>query len=257
MLKTKILGVHMSTSPNAVIRLDGVSKRYGQNVTALSGVTLDVGAGEFTAIMGTSGSGKSTLMHVAAGLDSATEGTVILDGVDITSLGDKQLTELRRRRVGFVFQSFNLVPTLNILENVELPIILDGRKPSREERDRIRTLIDRLGLGARVSHRPSQLSGGQQQRVAIARALARKPAVIFADEPTGALDTRSSNDVLAILRETTRDLGHSVVMVTHDPAAAAIADRIVFLSDGQVRADRGNISSDEISRAMLALEPVA
>ncbi|MBF4549483.1 ABC transporter ATP-binding protein [Pseudoclavibacter sp. VKM Ac-2888] len=247
----------MSTSPNAVIRLDGVSKRYGQNVTALSGVTLDVGAGEFTAIMGTSGSGKSTLMHVAAGLDSATEGTVILDGVDITSLGDKQLTELRRRRVGFVFQSFNLVPTLNILENVELPIILDGRKPSREERDRIRTLIDRLGLGARVSHRPSQLSGGQQQRVAIARALARKPAVIFADEPTGALDTRSSNDVLAILRETTRDLGHSVVMVTHDPAAAAIADRIVFLSDGQVRADRGNISSDEISRAMLALEPVA
>jgi putative ABC transport system ATP-binding protein len=240
-----------------IIHLESVTKRYGRAVTALDGVSLDIAAGEFTAIMGPSGSGKSTLMHVAAGLDTVTDGRVVVDGVDITHLQDKELTELRRRRIGFVFQSFNLVPTLDVAENVRLPIILDGRRPSAEEQQRIDALIRQLGLGDRLGHRPNELSGGQQQRVAIARALATSPSVVFADEPTGALDTRTSRDVLAILRNATRDSGQSVVMVTHDPVAAASADRIVFLSDGRIRDDRTGLGASEISEIMLGMESVA
>jgi len=244
-----------STSP--VIRLEHVTKRYGGTVTALDDVSLDLAAGEFTAIMGPSGSGKSTLMHVAAGLDSADQGSVFVDRQEITRLGDKELTQLRRRRIGFVFQSFNLVPTLDVAENVRLPFVLDGRRPTREEQQRIDGLIRRLGLADRVRHRPSELSGGQQQRVAIARALATRPPVIFADEPTGALDTRATREVLGILRDVTREEGHSVVMVTHDAAAAAVADRVVVLSDGRIRDDRRGLTADQISSAVLALEASA
>jgi putative ABC transport system ATP-binding protein len=247
--------MHAAAAP--IIRLTDVSKRYGAGVTALDHVTLDVGAGEFTAVMGPSGSGKSTLMHVAAGLDGVTEGRVVVDGVDITGMRDRELTELRRRRIGFVFQSFNLVPTLDVAENVRLPIVLDGRKPSREERAWIDELIARLGLGDRLRHRPSELSGGQQQRVAIARALATRPSVVFADEPTGALDTRTSRQVLQILRDATREWGQSVVMVTHDPIAASMADRIVFLADGRIRADRGGLTAPEISDVMLTMDSEA
>jgi len=247
----------MTPPPAPVIHLEHVVKRYGTAVTALDDVSLDLAAGEFTAIMGPSGSGKSTLMHVAAGLDSADQGRVVVDGRDITRLGDKELTQLRRRRIGFVFQSFNLVPTLDVAENVRLPFLLDGRRPTRDEQQRIDGLIRRLGLADRVGHRPSELSGGQQQRVAIARALATRPPVIFADEPTGALDTRSSREVLQILRDVTREEGHSVVMVTHDASAAAVADRVVVLSDGRVRDDRRGLTADQISSAVLALEPSA
>jgi putative ABC transport system ATP-binding protein len=245
----------MPTEP--IIHLDSVTKRYGRSVTALDAVSLDITAGEFTAIMGPSGSGKSTLMHVAAGLDTVTDGRIVVDGVDITHLGDAALTELRRRRIGFVFQSFNLVPTLDIAENVRLPIILDGRRPSADEQRWIDDLVQRLGLGDRLRHRPNELSGGQQQRVAIARALATRPSVVFADEPTGALDTRTSRDVLGILRGATREWGQSVVMVTHDPVAAATADRIVFLSDGRIRDDRAGLTAPEISEIMLGMESVA
>jgi putative ABC transport system ATP-binding protein len=240
-----------------IITLDHVTKRYGGSVTALDDVSLQIASGEFTAVMGPSGSGKSTLMHVAAGLDSVTDGRVVVADTDITDLGDKELTELRRRRIGFVFQSFNLVPTLDVAENVRLPIILDGRRPSTDETRWIDTLIERLGLAQRVGHRPGELSGGQQQRVAIARALATRPSVIFADEPTGALDSRTGRDVLDILRGATREWGQSVVMVTHDPIAAATADRIVFLSDGRVRDDIAGASAEAISRTMLSMEAAA
>ncbi|MFZ7087819.1 ABC transporter ATP-binding protein [Curtobacterium sp. RRHDQ10] len=245
----------MHTEP--IIHLDAVTKRYGRTVTALDAVHLDIASGEFTAIMGPSGSGKSTLMHVAAGLDTVTDGRIVVDGVDITHLGDKELTELRRRRIGFVFQSFNLVPTLDVAENVRLPIILDGRRPTADEQRWIDDLVRRLGLGDRLDHRPNELSGGQQQRVAIARALATRPSVVFADEPTGALDTRTGRDVLGILRGATREWGQSVVMVTHDPVAAATADRIVFLSDGRIRDDRSGLTAPEISEIMLGMESIA
>jgi len=243
--------------PDPIIHVDAVSKRYGGAVTALDTVTLDIAAGEFTAIMGPSGSGKSTLMHVAAGLDTVSEGRIVVDGVDITHLQDRALTELRRRRIGFVFQSFNLVPTLDVAENVRLPIILDGRRPTLDEQRWIEELITRLGLADRLRHRPNELSGGQQQRVAIARALATRPSVVFADEPTGALDTRTSRDVLEILRGAVREWGQSVVMVTHDPVAAAAADRIVFLSDGRIRDDRVGLVAPEIAEIMLGMESLA
>jgi putative ABC transport system ATP-binding protein len=247
----------MDATGHPIISLERVTKRYGRDVVALDAVDLSIAAGEFTAIMGPSGSGKSTLMHVAAGLDSASDGRIVLDGTDITRMGDRELTELRRRRIGFVFQSFNLVPTLDVAENVRLPIILDGRRPSADESAWIDALVERLGLGGRLRHRPGELSGGQQQRVAIARALVTRPAVVFADEPTGALDTRTGRDVLGLLRGATREWGQSVVMVTHDPVAAATADRVVFLADGRIRDDRTGLSAADISGIVLGMEAVA
>ena len=212
----------------------GLTKVYGSGpseVRALDGVDIDFAAGAFTAIMGPSGSGKSTLMHLLAGLDEATSGTVHLGGTELTALSDDEVTVLRRTRVGFVFQSFNLLPMFDALANITLPLTLAGRKPDPEWTD---TLIDTLGLRPRLTHRPSELSGGQQQRVAIARALIAKPDVVFADEPTGNLDSRSGAEVLGFLRRSVRELGRTIIMVTHDPAAAAYADRVVLLADGRI-----------------------
>jgi putative ABC transport system ATP-binding protein len=211
-----------------------VTRRYGKGdsaVEAVRGVSLEVPAGQFTAIMGPSGSGKSTLMHLLAGLDRPNEGTVEIAGEDITSMGDKQLTLLRRKHIGFVFQAFNLVPTLNAVENVTLPLSIAGRKIDRKWVD---SVISRVGLDERRSHRPAQLSGGQQQRVAIARALVAEPTVLFADEPTGNLDSKSSAEVIDLLREASGAYGQTIVMVTHDPEAAEAADRVVYLADGRV-----------------------
>ncbi|MHA3722968.1 ABC transporter ATP-binding protein [Leucobacter sp. HY1910] len=232
----------------------GPGSKGGQRVTALDNISIGIGRGQFTAIMGPSGSGKSTLMHVMAGLDTASEGQVWLGDDEITRLGDAALTKLRRRRIGFVFQAFNLVPTLDVMGNLRLPFELDGRKPDVTERARVEALIDALGLRERLGHRPHQLSGGQQQRVAIARALATKPDVIFADEPTGALDSRTGRDVLQLLRAAVTETGQSIAMVTHDPVAASYADRILFLADGQIVSDRGAMSAADISVTMLGLE---
>ncbi|WP_380169713.1 ABC transporter ATP-binding protein [Jannaschia sp. R86511] len=210
-----------------------MTKVYGKDeaaVHALAGVDIDFARGEFTAIMGPSGSGKSTLMHCMAALDTPTAGTVVVDGIDVSTLGDKALTRLRRDRIGFVFQSFNLVPTLNAAENITLPLDIAGRKVDKDWYD---TVIGILGLGPRLSHRPNELSGGQQQRVAAARALVGKPAIVFADEPTGNLDSRSSAEVLGFLRRSVDEFGQSIVMVTHEPSAAAYADRVVFMADGR------------------------
>jgi putative ABC transport system ATP-binding protein len=218
----------------AAARARGVSKRYGTGdaaVTALDDVTVDLASGRFTAVMGPSGSGKSTLMHCLAGLDTVSAGTVLIGDVDLTALSDRQLTRLRRDRIGFVFQSFNLLPTLSALENITLPMAIAGRRP---DPDWLTTVIDAVGLGDRLRHRPSQLSGGQQQRVACARALAGRPEVIFADEPTGNLDSRSGAEVLTLLRSAVQTSGQTVVMVTHDPVAAGYTDEVVFLSDGRV-----------------------
>jgi putative ABC transport system ATP-binding protein len=209
-------------------------KTYGSGdtaVRALDGVTVAFAAGEFTAIMGPSGSGKSTLMHCLAGLDTPTSGSVRIGGTEISGLGDRALTLLRRRRVGFIFQSFNLLPTLTAEQNIRLPLELAGRKPDPEWWDAV---IASLGLSDRLGHRPSQLSGGQQQRVACARALITRPDVVFADEPTGNLDSRSGAEVLGFLRESVRELGQTVIMVTHDPVAASYAGRVLFLADGRV-----------------------
>ena len=209
-------------------------KTYGSGdtaVRALDGVTVAFASGEFTAIMGPSGSGKSTLMHCLAGLDTPTSGSVRIGGTEISGLGDRALTLLRRRRVGFVFQSFNLLPTLTAEQNIRLPLELAGRKPDPEWWDAV---IASLGLSDRLGHRPSQLSGGQQQRVACARALITRPEVVFADEPTGNLDSRSGAEVLGFLRESVRELGQTVIMVTHDPVAASYAGRVLFLADGRV-----------------------
>jgi putative ABC transport system ATP-binding protein len=200
-------------------------------VRALDGVTIDFGVGEFSAIMGPSGSGKSTLLHTIAGLDSLTSGHAFIGDTDLTRLDDKGLTALRRDRIGFVFQSFNLVPTLTALENITLPMRLGGRKPDKQW---MATVIETVGLGARLRHRPSELSGGQQQRVAVARALAAQPQIILADEPTGNLDSRTAAEILSFLRTAVRELGQTIVMVTHDSTAAAYADRTVVLVDGQV-----------------------
>ncbi|SMH49837.1 putative ABC transport system ATP-binding protein [Rathayibacter oskolensis] len=242
-----------------VARVENVRKLYGSTppVVALDGVTLSIERGEFTAVMGPSGSGKSTLMHVLAGLDTATEGRVFLGDVEITAMGDAELTLLRRRGVGFVFQAFNLVPTLDVRGNIRLPFELDGRAITAEEEEWIARLIVSLGLRERLTHRPYELSGGQQQRVAIARALATRPQLIFADEPTGNLDSRTGREVLALLRTSTREYGQSIAMVTHDPIAAAYADRIVFLRDGVVVDDRRGMSAEEISRTMLEMEGAA
>ena len=244
----------------AIARAIDAWKIYGQgemSVQALAGVTVDFIKGQFTAIMGPSGSGKSTLMHIMAGLDSPTAGRVWLGDTDITELSDSALTVLRRRRIGFVFQSFNLVPTLDVRGNVMLPFELDGRRPSRDEQAWIDELIGSLGLSARLRHRPHELSGGQQQRVAIARALATRPDLVFADEPTGNLDSRTGREVLGLLATASASYGQSIAMVTHDPVAASHADRILFLADGRIVRDTGRSSAEEISAFMLSMEVAA
>jgi putative ABC transport system ATP-binding protein len=213
--------------------LDSVRRVYGKGsngVVALDGVTLGFARGTFTAVMGPSGSGKSTFLHCAAGLDRPTSGSVHLDGVDLAGLREAALTRLRRDRVGFIFQAFNLLPALTVQQNITLPLSLAHRKPQRGQ---LAEVLERVGLTERRKRLPAELSGGQQQRVAIARALISRPAVIFADEPTGALDTRTAREVLALLREPVQTLGQTVVMVTHDPVAASFADRVLFLADGQ------------------------
>ncbi len=221
----------------AAVRTENLTKTYGSGATAvraLDGVSIDLAPGEFTAIMGPSGSGKSTLMHVAAGLDSATSGRSFIGDTDITALSDDALTKLRRTEVGFVFQAFNLLPTLDARANILLPLKLAKRTPDTDWFD---TVVDVLGLGDRLTHRPAQLSGGQQQRVAVARALVTRPTVIFADEPTGALDSVASGELLAFLQRSVRELGQTVVMVTHDGHAASFADRVVTLADGRIAGD--------------------
>jgi len=210
------------------------SKIYGKDdseVRALDDVTVDFALGQFTAIMGPSGSGKSTLMHCLAGLDALTSGRVLIGDTDLAQLDDKQLTSLRREKVGFIFQAYNLIPTLSALENITLPMDLGGVKPDQEWLD---TVIDKMNLRNRLSHRPSELSGGQQQRVAVARALASRPQIIFADEPTGNLDSKTGAEILAFMKHAVTDLHQTIVMVTHDPVAAAYADRVIFLADGKV-----------------------
>jgi putative ABC transport system ATP-binding protein len=233
-------------SATPIVTAVDLHRRFGEGeaaVDALSGVTLELPAGAFTAIMGPSGSGKSTLMHVLAGLDKPTAGTVSIDGTELSSLDDRKLTELRRDKVGFIFQSFNLLPVLTAQENIELPLKIAGRPVDGAWRDQI---VDTVHLGDRLTHHPSELSGGQQQRVAVARALISKPAVIFADEPTGNLDSASSAEVLQLLRKSVDELGQTVVMVTHDANAAAIADRVVVLADGKIVHDGAAGSADEV-----------
>jgi putative ABC transport system ATP-binding protein len=230
----------------AAARALHATKVYGSGdteVRALDDVTIDFEAGRFTAIMGPSGSGKSTLMHCVAGLDSLTSGQVFIGATDLTTLGDKDLTRLRRDQVGFVFQSFNLIPTLDAAENITLPMDLAGRKPDKAWFD---TVIATVGLGDRLKHRPSELSGGQQQRVAVARALAARPAIIFADEPTGNLDSRAGAEILGFMQRAVTDLGQTIVMVTHDPVAAAYASRVVFLADGRTVDELTDPSAEQI-----------
>jgi putative ABC transport system ATP-binding protein len=233
-----------------------VSKVYGSGDTqvhALSGVNVEFARGEFTAIMGPSGSGKSTLMHCLAGLDTASSGTVTIGDTELTALSDKEMTGLRRDRIGFVFQAFNLVPTLTALENITLPLDIAGRTPDKQWLD---TVVDRLGLRDRLGHRPSELSGGQQQRVACARALAGRPDIVFGDEPTGNLDSRSSGEVLSILRTAADEFDQTVVIVTHDPRAASYADRVVFLADGAVIDQLASPTADAVLERMKKLETV-
>ena len=243
-----------------VARVSHLTKSYGSAsnpVTALDDVSISIRSSEFTAIMGPSGSGKSTLMHIMAGLDTATSGAAWLGNTEITDLPDADLTILRRRRVGFVFQSFNLVPTLDVRGNILLPFELDGRRPSREESAWIERLIASLGLGDRLKHRPHELSGGQQQRVAIARALGTRPDLVFADEPTGNLDSRTGREVLSLLAAASAEYGQSIAMVTHDPIAASYADRILVLADGRLVDDHARSTAEEISRFMLSMEKAA
>ena len=222
------------TPENAIVSARAVTRRYGSGdaaVDALRGVDLDVEQGKLTAVMGPSGSGKSTLMHILAGLDRPTTGTVSIAGEEITTMNDTELTKLRRRHIGFVFQFFNLLPMLSAEENVKLPLSVAGESPDREWFD---DLVGRVGLSQRLRHRPSELSGGQQQRVAIARALVARPSVVFADEPTGNLDSKTGVEILELLRSATAEYGQTTVMVTHDPYAATIADRVLFLADGLI-----------------------
>ncbi|MCX7683328.1 MAG: ABC transporter ATP-binding protein [Anaerolineae bacterium] len=242
----------------SVIRTENLTKIYGAGeavVIALDHVNLRVEAGEFVAVMGPSGCGKSTLLHLIGGLDRPTEGRVLLDGTDIATLSDDRVTELRRRKVGFVFQFYNLIPVLSAVENAALPLTLDGVKPE-EARRRAIEWLSRLGLGDRLSNRPDQLSGGQQQRVAIARALVAEPAIILADEPTGNLDSRASDEIAGLLKRISEEWGRAVLMVTHDPRIAAYADRIIFLKDGKV-VDETRLDgkgSDEAGRVRAKIE---
>jgi putative ABC transport system ATP-binding protein len=238
-------------------RATELRKVYGSGqsqVNALDGVTVDLEAGRFTAIMGPSGSGKSTLMHCLAALDTPTAGSIEVDGTSLGGLNDKALTALRRERIGFVFQAFNLIPTLTARENILLPLNLAGKKPDQAWFD---TVIDAVGLRDRLSHRPSEMSGGQQQRVACARALASKPSIVFADEPTGNLDSTSGAEVLSFLRRSVDDFGQTVVMVTHDAVAASYCDRVVFLADGKVVDEIVSPDREQILEHMTALQALA
>ena len=229
-----------------LVSAEDLSRVFGEGdaaVRALDGVTVGFPRGRFTAVMGPSGSGKSTLMHILAGLDRPTSGTVTIDGVELGGLDDAELTELRRDKVGFVFQFFNLLPVLSAEENILLPLSLAGRDPDLE---RFRRLVDAVDLGDRLSHRPSELSGGQAQRVAIARALVSEPAAVFADEPTGNLDTHSSEEVLELLRRAVDEFGQTIVMVTHDPIAAAYADRVLVLVDGRIVRDEDARDAEQV-----------
>jgi putative ABC transport system ATP-binding protein len=234
-------------------RVIDLTKVYGTGdaeVRALDGVTLDIFAGEFTAVMGPSGSGKSTLMHCCAALDTPTSGQVLVADTEIGGLDDKRLTRLRRERIGFVFQSFNLIPTLTAEENILLPLSIAGRRPDKEWYD---TVLDTVDLRDRLTHRPNQLSGGQQQRVAVARALVSRPTIVFADEPTGNLDSRSGAEVLSLLRSSVDDHGQTTVMVTHDPVAAAYTDRVVFLADGRIVDELRHPDRDQVLAKMQQL----
>jgi putative ABC transport system ATP-binding protein len=249
----------MSTAPTgettvAAARARGLTKVYGEGdtlVTALNNITVEFERGHFSAIMGPSGSGKSTLMHCLAGLDTVTSGSAMIGDVEINGLDDKSLTKLRREAVGFIFQSFNLIPTLTALENITLPMDIAGRKPDQAWLD---TVIDAVALRDRLHHKPSELSGGQQQRVACARAIASRPAIIFADEPTGNLDSRSGAEVLGLLQRSVRDMGQTIVMVTHDAAAASYADRVVFLADGAVIDEMRDPTQAAVLARMTRLE---
>ncbi|MDH2416592.1 ABC transporter ATP-binding protein [Nocardioides sp. CER19] len=243
--------------PAVAARAVDLRKTYGSGdseVRALDGVTLDLYAGQFTAVMGPSGSGKSTLMHCLAALDAPTSGEAVVDGVTLGALKDTQLTTLRRERIGFVFQAFNLIPTLTARENILLPLSLAGRKPDQAWFDQV---IDAVGLRDRLGHRPSELSGGQQQRVACARALVSQPRIVFADEPTGNLDSTSSSEILAFLRRSVDEFGQTVVMVTHDAVAASYCDRVVFLADGRVVDELEHPDRDQMLEHMAALQSAA
>jgi putative ABC transport system ATP-binding protein len=235
-----------AAGPSAVVSATGLTRRYGEGETAvdaLRGVSVEIARGRLTAVMGPSGSGKSTLMHILAGLDRPTSGEVTLADVDVTTLDDTALTKLRRDHIGFIFQFFNLLPMLTAAENIALPLKLAGETPDREW---LAELAENVGLSDRLTHRPSELSGGQQQRVAVARALVSRPSVMFADEPTGNLDSTTSGEILALLRDSVDTLGQTTVMVTHDAHAAAIADRILFLADGQIVRDVDGCSEHDI-----------
>ncbi|WP_255951838.1 ABC transporter ATP-binding protein [Streptomyces odontomachi] len=241
---------------NDAVQVRSVSRRYGSGdsaVTALDQVSLAFPEGTFTAVMGPSGSGKSTLLHCAAGLDRPTSGSVTVAGTELTRLGETRLTRLRRERIGFVFQAFNLLPSLTAEQNVALPLRLAGRRPSGA---RVREVLRQVGLGDRARHRPAELSGGQQQRVALARALITRPAVLFGDEPTGALDSRTGREVLGLLRAMVDGDGQTIIMVTHDPVAACHADRVVFLVDGRLNGELAGAGAEDIAAHMAKLEAV-
>jgi putative ABC transport system ATP-binding protein len=243
----------IAAPPASAVSAYGLVRRYGQGdtaVDALRDVSLDIAEGRLTAVMGPSGSGKSTLMHILAGLDRPTEGDVSIAGTDITRLDDTQLTKLRRDHIGFIFQFFNLLPMLTAEENIVLPLDLAGK---RVDRDWLRELVGRVGLADRLRHRPAEMSGGQQQRVAVARALVSRPTVMFADEPTGNLDSRTGAEILRLMRETVDALGQTTVMVTHDAHAAAIADRVLFLADGEIVED---LERSDAHTILSALEEI-
>ncbi|MFH8447339.1 ABC transporter ATP-binding protein [Streptomyces sp. NPDC018026] len=245
-VSTAVEAPHGPGGPHAAASARQVTKAYGTGetrVTALDAVDVDIALGRFTAIMGPSGSGKSTLMHCLAGLDTVSEGRIWIGAMEITGLKDRELTKLRRDKIGFVFQAFNLLPTLNALENITLPMDIAGRKPDRSWLEKI---VETVGLADRLGHRPAQLSGGQQQRVAVARALASRPEIIFGDEPTGNLDSRSGAELLTFLRRSVDELQQTIVMVTHDPVAASYADRVLFLADGRIVDEMSSPTADSV-----------